>query len=202
MPAAEDHVALRVLMAPDLPSALVEHIDRVVSVAGELARIHRLDERRVLLAAQGHDVLRGLSPEALLEAAAVRGLEVGEFERAEPVILHGPLGAIELEARGWMDDRELLDAIRWHTTGHPDYGPIAWAMFVADKVEPAKIERWPALDAVAEAMEHSLEGAALLYLDLLHERLEGEGKASHPLAEQTRQALRERDEGSITSSGS
>lgn len=189
---AEDRAALRVLMAPDLPSGLVDHIDRVVSVAELLARIHGLDERRVLLAAQGHDLLRGLSRDDLLSAAATRNLEVSEFERAEPVLLHGPLGALELEARDWIDDRELLDAIRWHTTGHPDYGPIAWALFVADKVEPAKLERWPALDAVAEEMEHSLERAALRYLDLLHDRLEREGKPSHPLAEQTRAVLRER----------
>lgn len=192
MPPAEDRDALRVLMAPDLPSGLVEHIDRVVSVAEVLARIHGLDERRVLLAAQGHDLLRGLSKPDLLAAAATRSLEVTDFERNEPVLLHGPLGAIELEARGWMDDPELLEAIRWHTTGHPDYTPIAWALFVADKVEPAKLERWPALDAVAEEMEHSLERAALRYLDLLHDRLAGEGKPSHPLAERTRAALRER----------
>lgn len=192
MPPAEDYAALRVLMAPDLPSGLVDHIDRVVSVAQVLARIHGLDERRVLLAAQGHDILRGLSHDDLIAAAEARGVEVGEFELAEPVLLHGPLGALELEARGWMDDRELLDAIRWHTTGHPDYGAVAWALFVADKVEPAKIERWPALDAVAEEMEHSLERAALLYLDLLHERLQREGTPSHPVAERTRAALRER----------
>lgn len=192
MPPAEDCDALRVLMAPDLPSGLVEHIDRVVSIAGDLARIHGLDERRLLLAAQGHDLLRGLSSEDLLAAAEVRGLEVSDLERAEPVLLHGPLSALELEARGWMDDPELLEAIRWHTTGHPDYTPVAWALFVADKVEPAKLERWPALDAVAEEMEHSLERAALLYLDLLHDRLASEGKPSHPLAERTRAALRGR----------
>jgi len=192
MPPAEDAAALRVLMAPDLPSGLVEHIDRVVSVAEVLARIHDLDARRLLLAAQGHDILRGLSDDDLLEAAETRGLEVSDLERAAPVLLHGPLGAIELEARGWMDDRELLDAVRWHTTGHPDYGPMAWALFVSDKVEPGKVERWPALDAVAEEMEHSLERAALLYLDLLHDRLTREGKPSHPLAERTRAALRGR----------
>jgi len=166
-----------------------------VSVAGELARIHGLDERRVLLAAQGHDLLRGVPGDLLLEMAAARGLEVSAFERAEPVLLHGPLGALELEERGWIDDPELIEAIRWHTTGHPDYGPVAWAMFVADKVEPAKIERWPALDAVAEAMEHSLEAAALLYLDLSHERLEGAGTTSQPMAERTREALRDRLDG-------
>lgn len=192
MTTAEDCDALRVLMAPDLPSGLVEHIDRVVSVARVLAGIHGLDERRLLLAAQGHDLLRGLSNDDLLAAAAVRGLEVSDLEHAKPVLLHGPLGAIELEAHGWMDDLELLDAIRWHTTGHPDYGPLGWALFVADKVEPAKLERWPALDAVAEEMEHSLERAALLYLDLLHDRHARKGKPSHPLAERTRAALRER----------
>lgn len=192
MPATVDYRQLRVLLAPDLPERLVEHIDRVLVVAAELATRHHLDASRVLLAAQGHDALRGMTPEAWLEAAATRGLEVSELERANPVLLHGPLGAIELEQRGLVDDAEVLEAIRWHTTGHPDFGPLAWAMFIADKVEPGKLERWPSLLAVAELADDSLEEAALLYLELNRRRGTKQGWTEHPLAQQTRAALRHR----------
>jgi len=177
-------------MLPELPAGLVDHIDRVVATAAALARRHGVDESRALLAAQGHDLLRGLSPEALLEAARRRGLEVGPAEAAHPVLLHGPLGAMELEERGWLTDRELLDAICWHTTGHPDYGPLAWVVFIADKVEPEKVRHWPALQAVAEVAEESLEEAALVYLALNQRKAARAGWQVHPLAEQTRAALR------------
>jgi len=192
VPPAADYHALRILMAPELPAGIVEHIDRVVTVASELAQRHRIDsigESRALLAAQGHDLLRAMPPEALLEAAETRGLEVSAIEREQPVLLHGPLGAIELEQRGWVTDTEALHAIYWHTTGHPDFGPLAWAVFVADKIEPEKMMHWPALQAVAEAAEASLEEAARLYLTLNREKAAHEGWQPHPMAEATRKAL-------------
>jgi predicted HD superfamily hydrolase involved in NAD metabolism len=192
VPPASDYHALRVLMAPELPAGIVEHIDRVVTKTAELARLHGIEAPRALLGAQGHDLLRGLTREAWLDAAAMHGLEVSDIEREHPVLLHGPLGAIELKQRGWVTDAEVLLAITWHTTGHPEYGPLAWAIFIADKVEPAKLRHWPALDAVAEVAEDSLEEAALLYLSLNRRKAAREGWRVHPMAEQTRIALRQR----------
>lgn len=176
-------------MLPELPAGLVDHIDRVVATAAELASRHGIDERRALLAAQGHDLLRGVAPEQLLETARRRGIDVGAVEEAHPVLLHGLLGAMELEERGWLADRELLDAIYWHTTGHPDYGPLAWVVFIADKVEPEKVRRWPALGAVAEVAEESLEEAALMYLALNRRKAVRAGWRVHPMAERTHGAL-------------
>jgi HD superfamily phosphohydrolase YqeK len=79
--------------------------------------------------------------------------------------------------------------VRWHTSGHPDYDAEAWALFVADKVEPEKRARWPALAAVAERAERSLEAAALYYLDLRLEEAVATGIAVHPLATLARNAL-------------
>jgi predicted HD superfamily hydrolase involved in NAD metabolism len=192
MQPAPDAAALRVLMVPALPVGLAEHIDRVVVAAGALARRHGLDERRTLLAAQAHDLLRAQPDAALLADAEARNLDIDAVERAVPVLLHGPLAALALPERGWVTDPMVLDAVRYHTTGHPDYGPEAWAMFVADKVEPNKLARWPALQAVIELAEYSLEASALVYLELARAQAAREGWAIHPLAEATRQALHRR----------
>ena len=186
------HLALRERMAPELPAELLAHIDRVVALAGPLARRHGAGEARVLLAAQGHDLLRALPDAELLRRAEAHGLLIEPVERSEPVLLHGPLGALELEARFAITDTTVLDAVRWHTTGHPDFGPEAWAVFIADKVEPQKLERWPALATVAARARDSLEAAALHYLDLSAQRALREGWALHPLAARTATALRRR----------
>lgn len=168
---------------------MAAHIDRVVELADQLARRHLLDVAAVRLAAQGHDLLRSVPPAELLARAEARGLAIDPVERSAPVILHGPLGALELEERFALQDRGVLEAIRWHTTGHPDYTPEAWAMFVADKVEPAKVERLPALRAVRDLAEQSLEAAALAYLDLrVREALELRQQL-HPMATLARNAL-------------
>src|SRR5262249_42620654 len=114
-------------MQPELPAGLVAHIDRVVDLARELARQHGADEARTLLMAQAHDIVRGWKQREWLAEAERRGLDILDVERAEPVLLHGPLGALLLEERGWVVDREVLDAVRFHTTGHASYGLEAWS---------------------------------------------------------------------------
>ncbi len=184
--------ALRARMAREVPAGMLAHIDRVVAAAEPLARRHGADVARTLRAAQGHDLLRALPGEELLARAEARGIKLLPLEREQPVLLHGPLGALELRERFELDDELVLEAIRWHTTGHPDFGAEAWAMFVADKVEPAKLARRPELQLVIEAAERSLEAAALAYLELQAEQAAREGFALHPQAIETREALSRR----------
>ena len=179
-------------MAPELPDGLIAHIDRVVALTQTLARRHGANEQRAMLAAQGHDLVRHWGNERWLAEAEARGLEVLNAERAEPVLLHGPLGATLLEERGWLTDAALLNAIRYHTTGHPTYAPEAWAMFVADKIEPNKVERRPHLEIVVAAAERSLEAAALAYLELMESQGRRSGWATHPLQAETLAYLRAR----------
>ena len=194
MPHPDDH-ALRERMAAEVPAGLLAHIDRVVALTDRLAALHTLDVPRARLMAQGHDLLRAVPDAGLLARAEARGLTVDPVERAVPVILHGPLGALELRDRFAVDDPRVLDAIWWHTTGHPGYTAEAWAMFIADKVEPHKLERWPALQAVldaalgADARAPSLERAALLYLDLRQDEATRDHLQIHPMATLTRNHL-------------
>jgi HD superfamily phosphohydrolase YqeK len=139
--------------------------------------------------AQAHDIARAWGDAQWLAEVDQRGLDVLAVERATPVLLHGPLGALLLEERGWVTDRGVLDAVRFHTTGHPDYTPEAWAMFVADKVEPNKLARRPALQRVVDATDRSLQAGALAYLELELEDRRAEGVEPHPLAEETRRSL-------------
>ena len=181
--------ALRARMAAEVPASMLAHIDRVVAAAEPLARRHGADVDRTLLAAQGHDLLRALPEAEWLARAEARGLELLPVERARPVLLHGPLGALELRERFGVEDELVLHAIHWHTTGHPAFGPEAWAMFVADKIEPAKLARRPELQGVIDLAEGSLEAAALAYLELEAARSERESFTLHPRAIETREAL-------------
>ncbi len=180
---------LRAQLERELPAGLIAHIDRVVAIAGELAARHGADIALARLMAQAHDVARAVEPADLLARAEQLGLTIDSVDRAEPVLLHGPVGAVELYERFEVRDDRVLHAVHWHTTGHIDYGPEAWAMFIADKVEPHKVQRWPALASVRAAADVSLEGAALSYLNLLLGKAIEERWQMHPAAVLTRNAL-------------
>jgi predicted HD superfamily hydrolase involved in NAD metabolism len=114
------------------------HTVRVADTAEDLARIHGLDPVRARLAALLHDAAREMEPEEFLQLAGEWGLPVGEPERQSPKLLHGPV-ATELARREvGVEDEEVLGAIRAHTVGEPGMGPLALALYVADKIEPAR----------------------------------------------------------------
>src|SRR5690606_4161221 len=137
------------------------------ALAGELAVRWGLNVALARYMAQAHDVVRHLDDGEWQARAEAYDIPVTDVERSAPVLLHGPVGAEELRRHPGVTDQQVLDAVRWHTPGHPDYPPEAWAMFVADKVEPHKLERWPALAEVRrDAFEVGLEAAALRYLEL------------------------------------
>ncbi len=190
--AEPDYFALRGRMAPEVPTEMMAHIARVVGLTERFARHHNADLAAALRAAQGHDLLRALPKQEWLRKAEERGLAMLPMERERPVLLHGPLGALELEERFGVRDPRVLDAIRYHTTGHPDYGPEAWSMFVADKVEEKKLGAWPALQQVLDLADGSLEAAALAYLTLTEQRDHAMGRDIHPLAIETQEHLARR----------
>ena len=185
--------ALRQRLAEVCPPKLMAHIDRVVEVADDLARRWGLDVALARYMAQAHDVVRHLDDEEWLARAEEYGIPVSDLERDAPVLLHGPVGAEELRRNFGVTDARVLDAVWWHTPGHPDYPPEAWAMFIADKVEPRKAKRWKALKKVHRiALEEGLEAAALQYVELRIKEGLREGYLIQPAMLTTRNALLER----------
>ena len=173
-----------------LPDWLREHTRRVVEAAVELADAHGLDPDVCAAAATGHDIFRHLAPEELLARSLERQIDVGEVERAAPIILHGPLAANHAAAELGIAHPAILQAIRFHTTCHADLGAEGLAVFAADKIEPAKLERDPGLAPVAEAARRDLRCAAALFLERRMRKQLKRGELLHPLSVAARNAFR------------
>jgi predicted HD superfamily hydrolase involved in NAD metabolism len=131
-----------------LPQGLREHIQRVRATALEFATAWELSpENRaaVDLAAAAHDLARHLPPEALLAEAKRLRIPVTLADRHAPILLHGPVAAELLVREHGVTDTRVVNAARFHTTGRPNMDAIAQAVFLADKVEPWKLQRRPRL---------------------------------------------------------
>ena len=109
-----------------------EHTVRVAETARRLAKLHGLDQEKARLAGLLHDTAREIGKEELLRVAEEDGLSVGDFERERPILLHGPVAAELAREDLGVEDVEILDAVRAHTTGEPGMGLLVLALFVAD----------------------------------------------------------------------
>ena len=150
----------------ELPPGLKEHIECVRDIARGLASLHDVDVDRVDLAAAAHDLARALGNDALLESARGYGIELSPVALGKPVLLHGPVAAKWLDGPGGIVDTEVLEAVRCHTSGRAGMGRIAKLVFLADKLDPSKLKRYPFQDEVASLAREDLDHALLRFLDL------------------------------------
>ncbi|HMO54225.1 MAG TPA: hypothetical protein PJ994_06950, partial [Tepidiformaceae bacterium] len=81
------------------PEGLRLHVERVLVEALDLAGRYGLDPDRVKLATWGHDLFRSLPPSEQLRMAGEVGVSISDADRAEPVLLHGPIAAVGLRER-------------------------------------------------------------------------------------------------------
>jgi predicted HD superfamily hydrolase involved in NAD metabolism len=159
------------------------HTLRVADVAERLARVHGLDPGRARLAALLHDAARETGPEEFLRLAGEWNLPIGEIEKESPKLLHGPVAA-ELSRRELgVEDEEVLEAIRAHTTGRPGMGPLALVLYIADKIEPAR--DYPSVARLRELSEKDLRATAAEALRRAISYNEQRGKWTHPSSRAT-----------------
>lgn len=114
------------------------HVLRVARLAAALARRHGVDPAQARTAGLLHDLARLYPAERLLRECAERGIPIGAFERANPVVLHAPLSAAL--AREWfgVDDDAVLEAIRKHTLADATMSPLDEILYLADGLEPGR----------------------------------------------------------------
>jgi predicted HD superfamily hydrolase involved in NAD metabolism len=181
-----------------LPQGLRAHIERVEDEAVRLAPLHGVDADRARLAALGHDLVRHKKGQELLDLAAAYSLQPDAVERAAPILVHGPVAAAILARDYGVEDAELLASIDCHTTARPGMTKLEQVLFVADKVEPHKLAKEPALAEVKRLAEDDLDAAVLRYLDLNLQEAIRRGWQVHVRSLEARNQLIERRAPNLT----
>ena len=173
----------------DRPEKLQKHVKRVERGALRLAAIHELDRDVCGAAAAGHDLFRHCKDAELIALSRHYRVQITEDELAAPIVLHGPLAAAYARETMGVNHDQILNSIAFHTTAHPEFSLEALAVFLADKVDPRKMQRDPGLVSVAAAAEHDLYAAAAMFLERRLTSQLHSGYPLHPLAVASRNSF-------------
>ncbi|MEI8259177.1 MAG: hypothetical protein WCJ30_26205 [Deltaproteobacteria bacterium] len=128
------------------------HIARVTALLDQWAEQMHLDAAEARAwhdVGRWHDALRDASPEVL--RSIIDALDLPD------AILHGPAAAVRLEREGERR-RTVLEAVRWHTVGHPEWDRTGKALFMADFLEPGRGFMKEDRAFLAAQLPHDFEG--------------------------------------------
>lgn len=114
----------------NLPPKRVKHTADVVVTAMQKVKELSLDGEKVMIAATLHDCAKYLDKTAFKDFTIPSDVP-------QPVE-HAFLGAYVAEKTLGVIDAEILDAIRYHTSGKPDMSVLGKLIFVADMVEEGR----------------------------------------------------------------
>ena len=172
-----------------LPAGLRQHLARARDKALELAAIHNVDPLKAGVAASAHDLARVMKEVELLSRARSYGLGLHPVEERVTVLLHGPVGSEMLQRECGIEDLEVLEAVRWHSTFNKGLGPVAKIVFLADKLDHQKASRYPYLERIDRLAKEDLDAAILSFLQEELASMIGSGHLIHPASVEGRNEL-------------
>ncbi|MEK7217079.1 MAG: bis(5'-nucleosyl)-tetraphosphatase (symmetrical) YqeK [Chloroflexota bacterium] len=173
-----------------LPQSLIDHLERVSRLSGELAARWSVDPEAAELAGFLHDIARAQRPEVLLQLARDLGLPIDPVEETTPLLLHGPVGAALARDAVTGAGDDVFQAITWHSTARPGMSDLEKVVFLADKLDPGKAGYYPPeLNPLGQLAKAGLDEAVVFYLDWQLRHLLERGLAIHSAAVHARNWL-------------
>ena len=146
------------------------HCRQVAAQAKQLAARFAADEASAEVAGWLHDISAATPTGRRAVIARSLNLPVLPEEEAFPMLLHQKLSAVIARELFGVTDVAALSAIGCHTTLKADASLLDKVVFVADKIAWDQPGEPPYLKEMLAALEHSLDRAALCYLDYLWQR--------------------------------
>ncbi|GHV67170.1 nicotinate-nucleotide adenylyltransferase [Spirochaetia bacterium] len=111
------------------------HSRNTALLAWDLCRRYGLDPQAGYLAGIAHDICKSMPDDEQKRLALADGGGLSDLEKKKPGLLHGRSAAVLLRERFGVHNEDILEAVRCHTTGDEDMGPLAKVIYVADKIE-------------------------------------------------------------------
>lgn len=143
-----------------LPEKRFIHSLGVAEEALRLAVLYGADTGKAYTAGLLHDCAKGIAADRQLEECDRRGLELDEWTRKCPPVIHGFLGAVIAEEEYGITDKEILNAIKYHTVGKAGMTLLDKIIYIADMTE---INRdFDGVEKLRKAVEKNIDKAIMI----------------------------------------
>ena len=121
-----------------LDSHRFQHTLGVMYTCAAMAMVYGVDLQKAQLTGLLHDCAKCIPNKKKSKLCKKHKIPVTRFEKENPFLLHAKLGAYLAKKKYGVEDEEILDAIRCHTTGKPAMTVLEQIVFIADYIEPMR----------------------------------------------------------------
>ena len=137
------------------------HIYGVLETAGALARKYGADEKKAEIAALYHDMFRSTPVEVL--NGHVKSLGLGCLYLDNANLSHGRIAAAVMEKEYGITDPDILNAVKYHTTGRAGMSRLEKILYLADAIEPGR--QYPGVETARKLAGESLDKACFFSME-------------------------------------
>jgi predicted HD superfamily hydrolase involved in NAD metabolism len=164
-----------------------KHSLNVEKEALKLGEIYGADLEKCRIAAISHDCAKYFSDEELLKKAKEYGIEVDEIQMKFPQLLHSPVGAMYCKNVFEIEDEDILNAIKYHTTGRKDMSILEKIIYLADVIEEGR--DFKGIEKIREKAYIDLDEALILSCNSTLKYIIEKNFLIHPLTIEFRNSL-------------
>ena len=151
------------------------HTLNVGYLSAHLAELYGCSKDKALIAGALHDCAKELPLEQQLEMAKRYSGDLF----TEKKIIHSPAGATFAKEGFGIEDKEILDAICYHTTGRGNMSVLEKIVYLADKIEPSRT--YMDLAPIRKTAETDLDEAVRMTAEAVRNKFKSQGRELHPV---------------------
>jgi len=161
----------------DIGKERYNHSIRVMEIAVELGEIYKADINKIKKAALYHDCGKITSTEKIIGIVKEKNIKITKEDLKSPEVLHTNLGEYLAKNKYKIKDQDILNAIKYHTTGRAGMSLIEKIIYIADYIEPGR--DFNGVEGVRVESKINLENSVLMALEKTISYLESKNKYIH-----------------------
>lgn len=129
---------IKAYLKENLKESRYNHTLGVIETAKALANINGVDEDKAEIAALAHDVAKNMTIEAMRQIIEENNIELSCEVLKTPELWHSIIAPIMGKEVFQIEDEDILNAMRWHTTGRENMTTLEKIIYMADMIEPKR----------------------------------------------------------------
>ncbi|MCJ7855571.1 bis(5'-nucleosyl)-tetraphosphatase (symmetrical) YqeK [Lachnospiraceae bacterium NSJ-143] len=157
------------------------HTMGVVKAARGLSKRYGADMEKASYAALLHDCAKDYPNDMKLRFCREYHIPVDDIMALNTELIHQFLGAEVAKREYLVEDEDILNAIRFHTTGRPGMSLLEKIIFIADYIEEGR-RKFDTLEVSRELAYENIDKAMAFILKNTIEYIKLKDRALHPLS--------------------